>query len=402
MRVLFLHNNFPAQYRHIASALASDPHNQVVFATKNTDVTLPGVHKVVFAPNREAHRSTHLYVRSFENAVLHGQAVFRVAEQLKTIGFIPDMICSHSGWGLSLFIKDVFPDVPLLCYCEWFTNARGADVDFDPDDLPSIDDVLRYRASNAAMLIDLYSCDRGVSPTEWQRSQFPKEFQSKISVLHDGVDTDYFRPRPDAKLVLPNLDLSHVAELVTYVARGMDLYRGFPQFVRAIAHVLERRPSCHVVIVAAERVAYGKARSDGKSYKQWMLETVSFDRSRVHFVGTLPYGLYLKVLQASSVHVYLSRPFVLSWSAIEAMSTGCLIVGSNTPPVAEVLRDRENGLLADFFDPEQIADRIHEALDHPTRMQSIREGARQTVLDRYAQADLLPKHLQLLRDLASR
>lgn len=401
MQILFLHNNFPAQYRTLATALAGHGH-QVVFATQNqTEATLPGVHKVVVAPTREAHRSTHAYVRPFETAVLNGQAVFRVAEQLKAIGFIPDIICGHSGWGNNLFLKDVFPTVPLLCYCEWFTNAHGADIDFDPAHPPGKDDILRYRVSNAALLIDLYSCDRGITPTYWQRSQFPQEFHNKISVIHDGVDTNYFRPNPAAKLVLPNLDLSHVEELVTYVSRGMDLYRGFPQFIEAIVHLLDRRPRCHVVVVAAERVAYGKALPDGMSYKEWMLQKVPLDLSRVHFVGTLPYSQYLQVIQASAVHVYLTRPFVLSWSALEAMSTGCLLVASNTAPVTEVIRDGENGLLVDFFNPQQIADRISEVLDHPTRLQELRDRARATILEHYALSKLLPQHLQLLDRMVS-
>ncbi|NJN87504.1 MAG: glycosyltransferase, partial [Leptolyngbyaceae cyanobacterium SL_7_1] len=191
MRILFLHNNFPAQYRTLATSLAQQGH-QVVFATQNTEATLAGVHKLVVAPTRQAHRSTHAYVRPFETAVLNGQAVFRVAEQLKAIGFVPDIICGHSGWGNNMFVKDVFPTVPLLCYCEWFTNAHGADIDFDPAYPPSKDDGLRYRASNAALLIDLYSCDRGITPTHWQRSQFPPEYHDKISVIHDGVDTGFF------------------------------------------------------------------------------------------------------------------------------------------------------------------------------------------------------------------
>lgn len=400
MRVLFLHNNFPAQYLHLASALVRDPRHQVLFVTQNTDTELAGIQKLVFTPSRDAHESTHFYVRSYERAVLHGQAVFRVALKLKEIGFIPDVMCGHSGWGLTMFLKDAFPDVPLLCYFEWFTNARGSDIDFDLADPLSLDDLLRYRASNASMLVDLHSCDRGLSPTQWQLSQFPKEFQSKISVLHDGVDTNYFLPNPGYRLVLPDLDLSQVDELITYVSRGMDLYRGFPQFIEAIAQVLAERPNCHVAIVAAERVAYGPARADGKSYKQWMLERVPLDLSRVHFLGNLPYGLYKKVLQASSVHVYLTRPFVLSWSFMEAMASGCLIVASDTPPVREMMQDGVNGLLVDFFDVPAIARRITEALENQTELQPLRDRARATIVEQYALADLLPRHIALLEEVA--
>ncbi|AFY51069.1 glycosyltransferase [Nostoc sp. PCC 7524] len=402
MRVLFLHPNFPAQYRHIALALAQDPKNQIVFATKNQDVTLPGINKAIFAPSREAHPTTHHYVKPLENAVLHGQAVFKLTEQLKKQGFVPDIICGHSGWGPTLFVKDAFPNTPLICYFEWFYHALGSDADFDPTDPITVDDIARIRIKNAPILIDLYTCDWGLSPTGWQKAQFPKEFQQKISVLHDGVDTQYFKPNPGAKLVLPNLDLSGVDEIITYVGRGMEPYRGFPQFIEALAYVQERRPNCHAVIVGSDRVCYGKSLPDGSSYKDLMLKKVPLDLSRVHFTGSLPYGQYLQVIQASSAHIYLTRPFVLSWSMIEAMATGCLVIGSDTAPVTEVIQDGENGLLVDFFSPQKIADRIDEVLDHPTRMANLRANARKTALERYDLAKLLPQHLQLIQDVANR
>jgi glycosyltransferase involved in cell wall biosynthesis len=402
MRILFLHNNFPAQYRHVAQVLSQNPKNQVVFGTQNKDTQLAGIPKALYAPSRDPHPQTHHYVRSLESAVLNGQGVCRLAIQLKEQGFIPDVICGHSGWGPTMYVKDIFPDTPLLCYFEWFYHARGSDADFDPLEPLSVDDLPRIRTKNAPILIDLYSCDRGLSPTHWQRSQFPLEFHNKISVLHDGVDTDYFVPQPSSKLVLPNLDLSHVDELVTYVSRGMEPYRGFPQFIESLAYVLERRPNCHIVIVAAERVCYGKTLPDGMSYKEFMLKKVALDLARVHFVGTLPYGLYRKVLQASDVHVYLTRPFVLSWSMIEAMSSGCLVLASATSPVMEVIQDGENGLLVDFFSPQQIADRIDEVFSHPTRFADVRVKARETALERYDLKQLLPQHLQLIENVANR
>ncbi|AFY70180.1 glycosyl transferase group 1 [Thalassoporum mexicanum PCC 7367] len=401
MRVLFLHNNFPAQFRHVATLLAKDPNNEIVFGTKTpNNVQIEGVRKVMFKTSRDAHPSTHHYVRSLENAVLHGQAVYRLCIDLKKEGFVPDLICGHSGWGPTLFVKDVFPDSPLLCYFEWYYNARGSDADFDPKEPLQADDYPRIRSKNSPILLDIAHCDWGLSPTYWQRDQFPKIFHPKMSVLHDGVNTEFFKPVPNAKLVLPDLDLSHVDEIVTYVARGMEPYRGFPQFIEALGHLQKMRPNCHAVILGENRVCYGKPAPKGTTYKDMMLEKVPLDMSRVHFTGGLPYGQYLKVIQASSVHVYLTRPFVLSWSMIESMSTGCLVLGSDTQPVREVIEDGKNGLLVDFFSPKQIADRICEVLDHPDRMAQIRQNARETVLERYAHADLLQKQIQLLMDLA--
>ena len=403
MHILFIHNNFPAQYRHIAGALALNPDHKIGFITQNkTDGDLPGVTKIVFEPTRKAHATTHLYVKQFENAVLEAQAVVRVLEQLKAKDFVPDLVCAHTGWGCGMFVKDIFPNTPLLLYCEWFTRFRNSDLDFDPTSPASLDDILRFRASNAAMLIDLEACDGGVTPTHWQHSRFPEVFQPRIQVLHDGVDTDYFQPQKNVKLRLPGLDLSDAQEIVTYVSRGIDTYRGFPQFIEALAVLLIRRPHCHAVIVAADRIAYGSSPPEGKSWKDWMRAKVDLDWSRVHFTGSLPYKSYRQVLQASSVHVYLTRPFVLSWSLLEALSTGCLVVASNTAPVREVIQDNVNGLLVDFFDTQAIANRIEDALNDRDQASIQRQNARTTVLERYALAKLLPQHLKILGNYMQR
>ncbi|NEQ43924.1 MAG: glycosyltransferase [Leptolyngbya sp. SIOISBB] len=402
MNILFLHSNFPAQFRHLAYALAQDERHRVVFGTNRREGHIPGVTKALYRPNREVSKHTHPYVRPLESAALTGQAVYRMANQLKADGFVPDIIFGHSGWGTTLFMKDLFPKAQLNCYFEWFYHAHGSDADFDPSEPMDADGEARIRLKNAPILTDLYSCDRGLSPTYWQRSQFPPEFQAKIHVMHDGVDTEFFSPRPGSKLILPRLllDLSAAQEVVTYVARGMEPYRGFPQFIETVALLQQRRPQCHVVVVGEDRVAYGRQRSDGKTYKEWMLENTPLDMSRLHFTGMLPYPEYLQVLQASSVHVYLTRPFVLSWSMLEAMSTGCLIVGSSTAPVQEAIEDGVNGLLADFFDPADIADKVATALDHPQDMTRLRDNARETILQRYDLATLLPQQIAWLLDEA--
>ena len=398
MNILFLHSNFPAQFRHLAYALAQDKRHRVVFGTNRREGHIPGVAKALYQPSRQVSENIHPYVGPLESAVLTGQAVYRMASQLKADGFIPDVIFGHSGWGTPLFMKDLFPKAQLCCYFEWFYHAHGTDADFDPNEPLDADGEACIRLKNTPILTDLYSCDRGLSPTHWQRSQFPTEFQPKIHVMHDGVDTEFFSPRPGSKLILPHLllDLSGAQEVVTYVARGMEPYRGFPQFIETVALLQQRRPQCHVVVVGEDRVAYGRQRSDGKTYKEWMLENTPLDMSRLHFTGRLPYSDYLQVLQASSVHVYLTRPFVLSWSMLEAMSTGCLIVGSSTAPVQEVIEDGINGLLVDFFNPVDIADTVEMALDHPQEMTNLRTNARDTILQRYNLATLLPQQMAWL------
>ena len=400
MKILFLHPNFPAQFRHLATVLGRNKQNTVIFATNRREGSIPGVTKVIYEKSRTARPETHHYVRPLENAVLEAQGVYRVAQSLKDRGFYPDVIYGHSGWGPTLFMKDIFPKATLICYFEWFYRAYGSDASFDPSDPLNADDEARIRIKNAPILLDLATCDRGLSPTAWQRSQFPPEFHNKIKVHHDGIDTSYFKPLPNAKLFLPriNLDLTEAKEIVTYVARGMEPYRGFPQLIETISILQKKRPQCHFVIVGKNRVAYGKSLPDGKTYKDAMLEKFSLDMSRVHFTDLLPYGEYLQVLQASSVHLYLTRPFVLSWSMLEALSTGCAIVASDTACVTEVIEDNVNGLLVNFFDTQQISDRVIEALDNPEKMAAIRNQARETILEGYDLATLLPQHLQWVKD----
>lgn len=321
-----------------------------------------------------------------------------MGQALKAQGFIPDVVYGHSGWGPTLFIKDLFPQAKLHYYFEWFYHAHGSDADFDPSDPLDANAIARIRVKNTPILMDLVSCDLGISPTYWQQQQLPAEFSPKLKVLHDGIDTTFFCPKPGAKLVLPaiGLDLSHVDEIVTYATRGMEPYRGFPQFMEAVALIQQRRPNCHVVVVGDDRVAYGKRLPDGKTYKQLLLEKLPLDLSRLHFTGSLPYDQYLQVLQASSAHIYLTRPFVLSWSMLEAMASGCLVIASNTTPVTEVIQDGKNGLLVDFFSPTAIADRVDEVFADSDRLAALRASARETILKHYNLAVLLPQHLQWL------
>ncbi len=407
MNILFLHQNFPAQFRHLAANLAKDPSNTVIFGTTRKNGSMAGVKKVIYQPSRKPHPDVHYYVRPLESAVLEGQAVYRVACQLKEkLKFEPDIVYAHSGWGPGLFMKDLFPNSQCLGFFEWFYHAHGSDADFDPA-FPCNEELeAKLRIRNATILLDLYSCDRGLTPTHWQQQQFPSEYHSKLTVCHDGIDTSFFHPKPNAKLVIEPttpiacaspLDLSEVDEIVTYVARGMEPYRGFPQFLQVVAQLQKHRPHCHAVVVGEDRVAYGSPRKDGKTYREHMLETLDLDLTRLHFTGHLSYKQYLSVLQASSVHVYLTYPFVLSWSMLEALSTGCVVVGSNTQPVKEVIQDGVNGILVDFFDVEAITEKVNDVLDHPEQMQAIREQARQTIIDNYDLDKLLRIHLNWMR-----
>jgi len=406
MRFLFIHPNFPAQFRHLAAALAGNSANRVVFATRNErpEWIIPGVEKLVYKEkaeqeNKDGPGATHPMARSFDAAVRNGLETAQALDGLKAKGFVPDVIYGHSGWGTTMFLKDIFPGAVFLGYFEWFYRARGSDVDFDPSEPLTWNTVATVRAKNAPILLDLESCDMGYAPTAWQRSQFPREFRHKIARIHDGIDTDFFRPalKDEAPLDLPGVDLSGAKEIVTYATRGMEPYRGFPQFMEAAALLLKKRPECHIVVAGNDRVCYGRQPPQGQSYKQQALDRLDLDTSRLHFPGSLPYGQYRRLLQASDAHVYLTRPFVLSWSLLEAMACGCLVIGSDTPPVREVLRHKVNGLLTPFFSPERLAETLVLALEHKEELRPLRQRARQTVEHGFALKRLLPVHLNFLQ-----
>jgi len=404
MRILFVHQNMPGQYKHLARRLAEDKANQVVFITKRDQVQIPGVRKVLYKPTREPRADTHHYLRLLENHVLHGQGAVRAALELARTGFVPDVICAHSGWGEAMFLKDVFPGSPMLTYCEFFYRSSGADIGFEPGQSPDIDKMCRTRCNNAHMLIGMEAMDWGISPTRWQWSLHPEPYRERISVIHDGVDTALCRPDAAARLELPDgRVLTRADEVITYVARGLEPYRGFPTFMRAVQEVCGRRPNAHVVIVGGDEVSYGSPPPDAPSWREKMLAEVRIDPARVHFLGKVPYGQFLKVIQVSRAHVYLTIPFVLSWSMLEAMAAGCLIVGSATAPVQEVIEDGRNGLLVDFFDPGALADRLDAVLDHPDHMADLRTAARQTVIERYdLETVCLPAQVRLVQDVARR
>ena len=401
MNILFLHRNFPAQFRHIAPELAKDKNNNVVFITNNKDRNLANIKKYIYEPKRKVPKDCHRYLRYYEDSIIHGQATAEVALALKNKGFIPDIIFGHT-WGQTLFMKDIFPDTPLLCYFEWFYNSQGGDIGFNNKEL-DIDELAKIRSKNAHLLIDLYSCDAGICPTNFQKSQFPKEFQDKIKVLHDGVDTDFCTPNQNAvfRIKDKNLFLTQNDEVVTYATRGMEAYRGFPEFMQAAEMLLKRRPNLHIVIAGEDRVCYGPQLLN-TTYKKMMLQKLDLDLNRIHFVGGLPFNEYVKLLQISSAHVYLTYPFVLSWSLLDAMSCECPIIASSTEPVKEFIQDGKNGLLFDFYNIEEQVSKIEYALDNKESILPLRKEARKTIMTNYALKNLLPQHIENIKSLAKK
>ena len=401
MNILFVHQNMPGQYKYLAPCLAQDTRNRVVFVTKRDGIELRGVQRVTYKVSRFANPSTHHYLRSFENHVLHGQAALRSCLQLAADGFWPDIIVAHPGWGEALFLKEKFPRVKLLNYCEFFYHGRGADVGFDPEDKVELDTICEARIRNAHLLLSLENCDHGVSPTAWQRSVHPAEFQHKISVIFDGVDTVTVQPNQNARFILPNGHAVTVAdEIVTYVARELEPYRGFRSFMRALPDLLRQRPDAQVLVVGGDETGYGFSAPGGRTWRETMLsEVAGIDLERVHFLGKIPYGHYLTLLQVSSLHIYLTVPFVLSWSCVEALAAGCLLLGSDTPPVREIIEDGRNGYLVNFFAIRDIAARAADILANRSRLDAVRQRARDTVLERYSLVDCLKQQVDLVTSL---
>ena len=402
MKILFVHQNFPGQYLHLARHLGAQPENEVVFITQRQDAALPGVKKIAYKPHRGITQNLHHYLVDTEAGLLNAQAVARVALSLKESGFTPDVMLGHNGWGEIWYLKDVYPNVPLIGYFEFFYRFQGADVGFDPDEKQIFDTAPRVRTKNIGNLIGLDASDMGQTPTQWQRSVYPEKYQSMLHVVHEGIDTQLVSPDPNARLSLADagLELTRDDEVVTYVARNLEPYRGFTSFMKSLPGILEQRPNTRVLIVGGDEVSYGHHLPDGQTHKQRMLAELgsSLDMSRVHFLGKVPYSTYLKILQISRVHVYLTFPFVLSWSMLEAMAAGCLLVASKTAPVEEVIRDNENGFLVDFHSPAEIAECVVAVLEAGCDGYSnIRQNARRTIVENYDLKTIcLPAQLKLL------
>lgn len=400
MNILFVHRNFPAQFKNLIEELAKDSSNVITFLTSNTKDEIKGVKKIVYTLKEKQITVDHPYMDTYQEALLHGKAAAEAAYEANAKGALtkPDVIYGHS-WGPSVFMKDVFADVPLICYFEWFSREKDSAYDFGGNTL-DVDKKAHIRCNNAQILLDLVSCDAGLSPTEWQKKQFPVEFHDKIKVIHDGVDVELCKPNPDAKFIIKdkNIELSTKDEVITYATRGMEALRGFPEFMEAVQILQKKRPKMHFVIAGEDKVFYGPKAPKGTTYKQLMLQKLNLDMNRVHFVGKLPYEDYVSLLQVSSAHVYATYPFVLSWSILDAMACGACVIASSTQPVLEVIENNKNGLLFDFSSVEHLVKRVEFALTNPEKVKQIKENARKTVVEKYDKNILVPQHIEFIKE----
>ncbi|NPD65602.1 glycosyltransferase [Lichenicola cladoniae] len=400
MRYLFVHQNFPGQFLHLVRHLTQQGNHEVVFISEPNTNVMPGVRRIFYKMPRGAFTETHPAAQEFELAMLRAEMVALTAQTLKKLGFEPDIIIGHHGWGELLNMPDVYPDTPMLGYLEFYYHIDRFDVGFDPEfpDNPAM--YPRVRAKNAVNLLALNNTGRGQTPTLFQKSTYPDWSHDKIDVLHEGVDLQACAP--DASVakkdfMLRNVVVSPDEKLVTYVARDLEPYRGFHIFMRALPRILDARPDARVIVVGGDGVSYGARLSEG-CWREILTAELGarLDLSRVHFVGKLDYQSYADLLKRSDTHVYLTYPFVASWSLREALASGCAVVGSDTGPVQEFIRHRKNGLLTPFHDPVGVADSVLELLENKALSQRLRRAARKEAERTLSMTDYISRYEALI------
>jgi glycosyltransferase involved in cell wall biosynthesis len=412
MNILFVHQNFPGQFKHLAPAMARQGH-RVVALHINDCPPMPGVALVRYAVTTNPGQGTHRWLADLEAKTLRGEAAWKAALRLRQQGFVPDIIVAHPGWGESLFLQQVWPQAKMGIYCEFFYKAEGADTGFDPEfAAPETGSACRLQMKNANYELHFPRAHAGIAPTHWQASLFPEPFASRIAVIHDGIRTDQVCPNPEARLHLQTrngpVTVGRSDEVITFVNRNLEPYRGYHQFMRALPAILKARSQARVVIIGGNEVSYGAAPPPGaegkpQTWREIFLNEVKgeLDLSRVHFVGKVPYTDFLRVLQVSTVHVYLTYPFVLSWSLLEAMSAGCAIVASDTAPVREAIRHGVTGHLVDFFDPAALAQQVIALCDDPTERAKLGAQARAFAVENYdLETRCLPGQIEWVERLA--
>ena len=415
MHVLFVHQNFPAQFGHIAAHLVEKLGWQCSFVSELPSGTAGGIRKIQYQTTGGATKSNHFCARTFENTVWHCEGVYRALRPL-VHEVRPDLIVGHSGFGSTLFLRELYPDVPVVNFFEYFYRPHDeqSDMDFRKDLGWKLDEMkyLRSRARNAMILLDLNNCQVGYCPTQFQRSRFPAEYDGKLRVVFDGIDRRVYhghdealRPAPGSRGVrtIAGVEIPADAKVVTYCSRGFESMRGFDIFMRAAKLICDRDPNVVVLVAGTDRIAYGgdEHYTGGKSFKDWVLAQDSYDLNRIKFLGRIDPFELARMLAATDLHIYLTVPFVLSWSMMDAMSAGAVVLGSRTAPVMEMIIDGENGLLADFFSPEEFAEKALDALNDPAKYRPLGRAAERMIEERYSLEAVTPQMLKLYEDAAN-
>lgn len=407
-KILLIHQNFPAQFKHLAPALVKNGWEvHALMLRKETPAQWEGIQLHHYLPKRGTTLQAHPWTTDFETKIIRAESVFNYLMEMSKTGYEPDLVLAHPGWGEALFVKDVWPNTKLALYCEYNYSETGQDIGFDAEfDTGEVGQMCRLRIKNLPNKMQTEVADCGISPTRWQADTYPFPFRAKIKILHDGIDSDLLAPNPSAQLAVnAGRPLTRADEVVTFVNRNFEPYRGYHVFMRALPQLLKTRPNAQVVLVGGDGTSYGKRPPEGQTWKDIFIQEVRGQLSdeewaRVHFVGKLPYAQFVQMLQISRVHVYLSYPFVLSWSLLEAMSVGAAVVACDTDPVRELIRHDDNGVLVPFHSPQALSDQISALLDNPKKREVLGHNARATIRMFYdLKSVCLPRQLAWLESL---
>lgn len=388
MNILFIHQNYPGQFREYIPNLAATGQHKIAFLTQRTAVPkvtdhFIGVYKPMHKPKPEVWR----FSRWFETTIGNAGGAARACKVLRDKGFMPDLVTGHANWGELIFVKDVWPDTKLIGLFEYYFLANGGLVNFDPEVKSSLDSAQLLFVNNAPNYLSWEKCDAGVSPTKWQRDTHPLSIRSKLSVLHDGIRTDRLLPdhTSDLKITIGDTSFARGEEIVTYIARNLEPSRGIHIMMRALPRLQALRPKARLAVIGGDGVSYGSQPPKGKTFRSMLIEELGdqVDWSRVHFLGQIPYDSLMNLIRISRCHVYLTVPFVLSWSLMEAMALEKTVVATDVAPVREVVENGKTGFLFDYFKTLDLAERIADVLAHPDNYRSVGQAARRRIVEDY-------------------
>lgn len=400
MRILLVHQGFPGQFKYLAPIAARTGH-EVVFITASTTQSLMGVRQVMYEIPAPFSGISDPLLGHLSDALRYGRAAREAAIKLRDTGFIPDVILVHPGWGEGFFLRDVFPRTKMMCFLEFFFSPEGNFFDFENPD-PDLDTRAKLHMLNAPVLDALNESSWNIAPTRWQKHLFPEIFQPRITTIHEGVNLHRFVKCPGVQVEAPDgAVLKEGMEVVTFVARHLEPIRGFRTFMKAAALILQNRRNAHIAIAGGEEGGYAPPPPGGETHKQMILRELDIDLTRVHFFGRVGQSIVVKLMQISRVHLFLTYPFLISWSVLEALACSCIVVASDTGPVREIITDGENGRLVDFFDHCKFADVTCEVLDDPARFAILGEAAKQRVAVDFDAITNAKKQISLLNAVAS-
>jgi glycosyltransferase involved in cell wall biosynthesis len=386
MNILFVHQNYPGQYREILPRLVASGGHRIAFLTQRQITGAPQGHAVVtYKPDHVPKGPGYAYSTWFERTMGNGVGAMKACREIAKRGFTPDLVVGHVGWGEMTFIKEIWPDAPVLGYFEYYFISKGGIVGFDPEFPEAVDIAAKLHARNATNYLAWQRCDGGHTATLWQKLTYPEAFHDTIKVAHEGVRTDLLSPAPAVAIDIGGVRFSPDDEVVTYIARNLEPGRGVHIMLRALPALQTARPKLRLAVIGGDGVSYGASLPDGQTWRSKLMAELgdSVDWSRVHFVGQIPYPSLVALLRLGRAHVYLTAPFVISWSLLETMALGKTVIASDVAPIRPFIENERTGILVDFFSPAALAERIAEVVAHPTNYAEIGEAARRHVLANY-------------------